>query len=90
VQALFGDRMGRHVFFYSISIDLAHDTPAVLKAFAEKYHAGPGWTFLTGSASEIERLSKRLGLYAAPDPDNKDGHMSALLIEVIDCLDAIR
>jgi len=80
VQALLGDRMGRDVFFYSISIDPAHDTPAALKAFAEKYHAGPGWTFLTGSAGDIERLSKSLGLYAAPDPDNKDGHMPALLI----------
>src|SRR6185295_6286652 len=41
VQTLLGDRMGRDVFFYSISIDPAHDTPAALKAFAEKYHAGP-------------------------------------------------
>ena len=80
VQTLLDERMGRDVFFYSISIDPAHDTPAALKAFAEKYHAGPGWTFLTGSASDVERLSKKLGLYAPPDPDNKDGHMPALLI----------
>src|SRR5262249_43500249 len=80
VQTLLGERMGRDVFFYSISIDPEHDTPAALKAFAEKYHAGPGWTFLTGSAPDVERLSKKLGLYAPPDPDNKDGHMPALLI----------
>jgi protein SCO1/2 len=80
VQALLGDRMGRDIFFYSISIDPAHDTPDALKSFARKYHAGPGWTFLTGKSSDIELLSKKLGLYAAPDPDNKDGHMPALLI----------
>jgi RimJ/RimL family protein N-acetyltransferase len=32
-------------------------------AFAERYHAGQGWTFLTGSAADIERLSERLGSY---------------------------
>ena len=42
VQKLLGDRMGRDVFFYSITIDPEHDTPAVLKAYAEKYQAGPG------------------------------------------------
>src|SRR5262249_18730295 len=30
VQRLLGPRMGREVFFYSITIDPAHDTPAVL------------------------------------------------------------
>jgi len=80
VQDLLGDRMGKDVFFLSISIDPAHDTPAVLKAFAEKYHAGPGWTFLTGKAEDIELLSKKLGLYSTPDPENKDGHIPALLI----------
>src|SRR5207244_9429441 len=40
VQKLLGDRMGRDVFFYSITIDPDHDTPAVLKAYAEQFHAG--------------------------------------------------
>ena len=80
VQDLLGERMGKDVFFLSISIDPAHDTPAVLKAFARKYHAGPGWTFLTGKAEDIELLSKKLGLYSTPDPENKDGHIPALLI----------
>jgi protein SCO1/2 len=40
VQTLLGDRMGRDVFFYSITIDPEHDTPDALNAFAEKYHAG--------------------------------------------------
>src|SRR6476661_3260571 len=48
VQKLLGDRVGKDVFFYSISIDPNRDTPKVLKAYAQKYHIGPGWTFLTG------------------------------------------
>src|SRR5689334_721484 len=47
VQRLLGDRMGRDVFFYSITIDPEHDTPAVLAEYAAKYRAGPGWLFLT-------------------------------------------
>jgi protein SCO1/2 len=80
VQTLLGDRMGRDIFFYSISIDPEHDTPPVLKAFAEKYHAGPGWTFLTGKAADIELLSKKLGLYSDPNPSNQDGHIPTLLL----------
>jgi protein SCO1 len=80
VQRLLGDRMGRDVFFYSISIDPAHDTPAVLKAYAEHYGAGPNWLFLTGKAKDIELLSKKLGLYSEPNPENKDGHTPTLLI----------
>ena len=37
VQKVLRDRMGRDVFFYSITIDTEHDTPAVLKEYAEKF-----------------------------------------------------
>jgi len=80
VQSLLGEHMGKDVFFYSISIDPTHDTPAALRAFANKFQAGPGWTFLTGAVGDIDLLSKKLGLYSPPDPDNKDGHMPTLLI----------
>ena len=80
VQKILGDRVGRDVFFYSITIDPDHDTPAVLKDYAEKYHAGPGWLFLTGKAADIELISRKLGLYTEPDPANKDGHTPSLLV----------
>src|SRR5215470_2659310 len=47
VQKKLGDRVGKDIFFYSISIDPEHDTPEVLKAYMEKFHIGPGWAFLT-------------------------------------------
>ena len=80
VQTLLGDRMGRDVFFYSITIDPEHDTPEVLKEYGRKYHAGPGWTFLTGKQADIEAISKKLGLYSAPNPANPDGHTPYLLV----------
>src|SRR5262245_3871710 len=80
VQRVLGDRVGREIYFYSITIDPEHDTPPVLKEYAEKYHAGPGWLFLTGKASDIESISRKLGLYSPPDPTNPDGHTPSLLI----------
>ena len=80
VQRLLGDRMGRDIFFYSITIDPEHDTPAVLKEYAERYRAGPGWLFLTGKKTDIDLLSRKLGLYTPPDPSNPDGHVPYLLV----------
>jgi len=45
VQRLLADRMGRDVFFYSITIDPAYDTPAVLKEYAAKFDAGRAGSF---------------------------------------------
>ncbi|HWX54360.1 MAG TPA: SCO family protein [Verrucomicrobiae bacterium] len=79
VQKKLGDRVGKDIFFYSISIDPAHDTPAVLKEYMQKFRIGPGWTFLTGKKEDIDFLSKQLGLYADPSV-NADGHLAQLLI----------
>jgi protein SCO1 len=43
----------------SFSVDPAHDTPAVLRGYAEKLSAQPGrWEFLTGNKTTIEQLSR--------------------------------
>ena len=80
VQRLLGDRVGKDVFFYSISIDPQHDTPEVLKAYMQKYHLGPGWLFLTGKEEDIKLVAKRLGLSSLTDLSNRDGHMPSLMI----------
>jgi protein SCO1/2 len=61
VQRILGDRLGKDVFFYSISIDPEHDTPEVLKEYKERF--GANWTFLTGDEAEIIELRRKLGLY---------------------------
>ncbi|MCZ7627506.1 MAG: hypothetical protein C3F12_13860 [Candidatus Methylomirabilota bacterium] len=80
VQRLLGDRVGKEIFFYSITIDPAHDTPEVLKAYAERFHAGPGWLFLTGKKADIDLISKKLGLSSLTDADNRDGHQPSLML----------
>jgi protein SCO1/2 len=80
LQKMMGDRMGKDVFFYSITIEPEIDTPQVLKAYTEKYHIGPGWTFLTGKEADIKLISHKLGLDSLPDVNDPDGHSPHLLI----------
>jgi len=81
VQRALGDRVGRDVFFYSISIDPERDTPAVLKEYAGRFKVGPGWTFLTGNREDITLLRKKLGLYSKDEPDAKAGdHHISLIV----------
>jgi len=80
VQRLLGDRVGKDVFFYSISIDPEHDTPEVLEAYARRFHVGPGWLFLTGKHEDIQLVSKKLGLASLIDRWNRDGHQPALMV----------
>ncbi|MFL5274322.1 MAG: SCO family protein [Anaeromyxobacteraceae bacterium] len=75
VQRLLGERMGKDVFFYSISIDPERDTPAVLKEYATAFRAGPGWTFLTGAKADIAEIRRKFG-----DLTTVEGHSANLLI----------
>jgi cytochrome oxidase Cu insertion factor (SCO1/SenC/PrrC family) len=63
VQQLLGDRVGKDVFFYSLTIDPLTDTPDVLKKYADQFGVGPGWLFLTGADKDIELVRRRLGVF---------------------------
>lgn len=62
IARLLGDRLGKDVFFYSITIDPEHDTQEALKAFADSWNIPDGWTFLTGKREDIIHLRKKLGM----------------------------
>jgi protein SCO1/2 len=54
-------RMGKDLFFYSITVKPQDDTPAALKHYAKMRNADlPGWYFLTGDAYDIETIRFRL------------------------------
>lgn len=67
VQELLGERVGRDVFFLSITLQPDFDSPKILKAYADGLDAQPGWTFLTGKAGDVETLRRGLG-YVDVDP----------------------
>ena len=76
VQDALGDRFGRDVFFVSISVDPETDTPARLKEYAEKFHAKPGWLFLTGKKENVEWALYKLGQYV----EDKNDHTTVLIV----------
>jgi protein SCO1/2 len=81
VQQLLGDRVGKDVFFYSITIDPDNDSPEALKAYAKKFDVGPGWTFLTGNIKDIDMLRSKFGLYKPPQlVDGQIDHDLSMMI----------
>jgi protein SCO1 len=80
VQRILGERMGRDVFFYSFSVDPVRDTPEELNAYAAKFHAGPGWLFLTGKKPDIELIRAKLGQAARTGEDELTDHSTSLMI----------
>jgi protein SCO1/2 len=67
LQRLFGTRIGKDLFLYSIARDPERDSPAMLRDWAVWSGAGPGWTFLTGRPADVERLRRALG-FVSDDP----------------------
>ena len=63
VQKALGDRVGRDIHMYSITLLPDFDTPKVLKKYAADNKVGPGWQFLTGKFSDIEIVRRKLGFY---------------------------
>ena len=76
VQELLGDHADRDVFLVSISVDPDHDTPAVLKRYAERYHTRPGWTFVTGKREDVDLIRRGLGIR---DNDDQSQHTGMLI-----------
>lgn len=78
VQEVLGDRVGRDIFIYSITIDPRRDTPEVLKEYAAMFQVGPGWQFLTGKEADITLIRKKVGLYS--DGELRNDHTASLLV----------
>jgi protein SCO1/2 len=76
VQDALGERFGRDVFFISISVDPEVDTPVRLKDYAQKFHAKPGWLFLTGKKENVDWALYKLGQYV----EDKSDHTTGIII----------
>lgn len=79
VYQILKERMGKDVFFYSISVDPETDTPEVLAKYAERFGAGPGWSFLTGRKDDIRDVRKKMGMLRA-DEEAKSDHTLDMMI----------
>src|SRR5687767_11250729 len=76
IQDALGDRLGKDVFLVSISVDPETDTPTRLKEYGQRFHARPGWLFLTGKKENVDWALYKLGQYV----EAKDSHNSIFII----------
>lgn len=76
VQQQLGERVGHDVRLISVSVDPVTDTPERLSAFAAKFKAATGWTFVTGDKPEIDKL---LAAFGASVGDKND-HSPTIII----------
>uniref|UniRef100_UPI00286AAA98 SCO family protein n=1 Tax=Polaromonas sp. TaxID=1869339 RepID=UPI00286AAA98 len=63
VQQMLGNRLGRDIFMYSLTLRPEFDTPRALQAYVTQYGIKPGWTFLTGRPADVETIRRTLGFY---------------------------
>ena len=76
IQEAFGPRVGKDVFLVSLTVDPETDTPARLKEYAAKFHAGRGWTFLTGKKENLDWALYKLGQYV----EEKNEHKTVIIV----------
>ena len=76
VQQELGEEVGKNVWLISVSVDPTTDTPERLHEFAAKFKAGPGWSFVTGDASDINAILGAFGVAI----NNKNDHTPMVLI----------
>jgi protein SCO1/2 len=70
LQALLAARAGSDVRLISVSVDPATDTPQRLKAWGARFHAGPGWSLVTGRQEDLDRLLKALSVFTPNRADH--------------------
>jgi protein SCO1/2 len=83
-----GSRIGKDVFFYSISLDATNDTPAALREYMELHEVRPGWVFLTGQKDDLERVRRSVGFVDIdPKVDAKKTEHAGLVLVGNETLD---
>ena len=90
VQRKLAADISPNVAFVAISLTPKHDTPDVLKAYADAHNADLSrWTFLTGDAKQIQALAKQYGVFvkAKKSADDVD---HGFLTSIIDRAGIIR
>ena len=70
IQQALGSRVGNEIYLISITVDPVNDTPERLKEYAAKFHAEPGWYFVTGKPENVNLALEKLGQYVADKNDH--------------------
>ena len=76
LQAPLSDRLGKDVFFLSVTVDPVTDTTEVLATYAEKFGAKDGWLFLGGNKRNVDFALRKLGFAV----EVREAHSNVLVI----------
>jgi protein SCO1/2 len=63
VQQALGSRVGKDVFMYSMTLQPQFDDARALREYVHRFGIKPGWTYLTGTPSEMDLLRRKLGFF---------------------------
>jgi protein SCO1/2 len=89
VQDRLGGDFGRKIVFVSITLDPEHDTPELLRLYAQAYGADlGGWAFLTGSQDDVRDLTSRYGVFSRKNANGEVDHSS--LTSIVDARGILR
>ena len=83
IQDALGEQFSRDVFFVSVTVDPAHDTPEVLLDYARSMGSNlSGWAYLTGSPAIIREVARNYGVFHRRRSDGEVEHN--LLTSLVD------
>jgi len=81
-RVLLGD-LAKDINFYSFSLTPLEDDPAALRAYMDMHEVGStGWTFLTGTPDNIERVRQGLGFVQQDPIEDADISSHASMLRV--------
>jgi protein SCO1 len=75
-QELLAARLPKEAGLLSIGLDPLGDTPDQLRAYAERFGAGPGWSFVNLAHQPLEEVLRALG---GPEPGAEHAPMVVVL-----------
>jgi cytochrome oxidase Cu insertion factor (SCO1/SenC/PrrC family) len=70
VQKTLLERGKTEVRLISVSVDPEGDTPEKMKSYAGLFHAQPGWTFVTGTRSDLEQIWRAFSVTSSIKQDH--------------------
>jgi len=76
LQEQLGKRLGSDVLLLSLTVDPQTDTPEQLRAYASRFHAKPGWVFLTGKPEDVRFALNKFG----QDVEQRENHFNLYIV----------
>jgi len=82
VHEALGNRVGKDIFMYSMTINPEYDTDFMLNSYAKSFNVGKGWSFLTGPKADTEIIRRKLGFSSLDPVIDKDPNQHTGMVRI--------